>query len=191
MLFFVISFFFFFFFFFNDTATTEIYTLSLHDALPICSRSPPAAIRRRPRAASLAASYGQRLLVAQREPAAHQAVDDPDRQRKQAEQTHRDAYDGQHDEPRQACPQHREPEGPQLPAEMRLEEATVRRRAAHVVHDHRDDRRQAADETADDGVEGGDADEHRQRVQRLHHVGVADERLVDRGCGGGHLRIRV
>src|SRR5258708_40331938 len=33
---------FFFFFFFNDTATTEIYTLSLHDALPIswpeCSR---------------------------------------------------------------------------------------------------------------------------------------------------------
>src|SRR3712207_9194367 len=27
-------------FFFNDTATTEIYTLSLHDALPICSTSP-------------------------------------------------------------------------------------------------------------------------------------------------------
>ena len=25
-----------FFFFFNDTATTKIYTLSLHDALPIC-----------------------------------------------------------------------------------------------------------------------------------------------------------
>src|SRR5438874_10580684 len=43
----------FIFFFFNDTATTEIYTLSLHDALPIfcgpralayecrCVRSPP------------------------------------------------------------------------------------------------------------------------------------------------------
>ena len=28
-------FFFFFFFFFNDPAPTEIYTLSLHDALPI------------------------------------------------------------------------------------------------------------------------------------------------------------
>src|SRR5258708_26337023 len=27
-----------FFFFFNDTATTEIYTLSLHDALPICKK---------------------------------------------------------------------------------------------------------------------------------------------------------
>src|SRR2546425_9433522 len=26
-------------FFFNDTATTEIYTLSLHDALPICRRT--------------------------------------------------------------------------------------------------------------------------------------------------------
>src|SRR2546430_12675502 len=25
------------FFFFNDTATTEIYTLTLHDALPICA----------------------------------------------------------------------------------------------------------------------------------------------------------
>src|SRR2546426_5433893 len=32
----------FFFFFFNDTATTEIYTLSLHDALPISS---PARLR--------------------------------------------------------------------------------------------------------------------------------------------------
>src|SRR5438034_11031011 len=45
----LVSLFFFFclFFFFNDPATTEIYTLSLHDALPICrcccsrsSRSP-------------------------------------------------------------------------------------------------------------------------------------------------------
>src|SRR5260221_1602456 len=30
-----------FFFFFNDTATTEIYTLSLHDALPIARNAPP------------------------------------------------------------------------------------------------------------------------------------------------------
>jgi len=28
------------FFFFNDTATTEIYTLSLHDALPIWRAAP-------------------------------------------------------------------------------------------------------------------------------------------------------
>src|SRR5438045_9715569 len=32
--------FFFFFFFFNDTATTEIYTLSLHDALSILASAP-------------------------------------------------------------------------------------------------------------------------------------------------------
>src|SRR2546422_9452607 len=52
------------FFFFNDTATTEIYTLSLHDALPIY------ALRRRPRAqdgagcdgASLHAPRGARAL---------------------------------------------------------------------------------------------------------------------------------
>src|SRR3712207_9300254 len=31
------------FFFFNDTATTEIYTLSLHDALPISSAIPASA----------------------------------------------------------------------------------------------------------------------------------------------------
>src|SRR3712207_8154410 len=37
-------------FFFNDTATTEIYTLSLHDALPICRSTPrPAAATASPR----------------------------------------------------------------------------------------------------------------------------------------------
>src|SRR5215203_6391899 len=40
---------FFFFFFFNDTATTEIYTLSLHDALPILGRT----VRRAGRTAPL------------------------------------------------------------------------------------------------------------------------------------------
>src|SRR2546427_5161758 len=45
----------FFFFFFNDTATTEIYTLSLHDALPISSTS-PSAITRRWRRGSCAAT---------------------------------------------------------------------------------------------------------------------------------------
>src|SRR2546430_17322588 len=41
----------FFFFFFNDTATTEIYTLSLHDALPISTAGTsagwPASTRKR------------------------------------------------------------------------------------------------------------------------------------------------
>src|SRR3712207_7518676 len=39
-------------FFFNDTATTEIYTLSLHDALPIWTRSSPSCPRSRCRSPS-------------------------------------------------------------------------------------------------------------------------------------------
>src|SRR2546422_5091632 len=42
----------FFFFFFNDTATTEIYTLSLHDALPI-------SLRGRETALTVRAEHGQ------------------------------------------------------------------------------------------------------------------------------------
>src|SRR3712207_7785973 len=47
-----------YFFFFNDTATTEIYTLSLHDALPIC-RSPSSSRSPRP-APSGSQSTGRR-----------------------------------------------------------------------------------------------------------------------------------
>src|SRR5258707_9362338 len=43
------------FFFFNDTATTEIYTLSLHDALPIWGR----ATRRAPARAKARATTGR------------------------------------------------------------------------------------------------------------------------------------
>src|SRR2546422_6155971 len=39
------------FFFFNDTATTEIYTLSLHDALPISRSRAPRAARPAPASA--------------------------------------------------------------------------------------------------------------------------------------------
>src|SRR2546430_16461549 len=47
------------FFFFNDTATTEIYTLSLHDALPISTvRHPRAALGLGPR--HLAGLHGRR-----------------------------------------------------------------------------------------------------------------------------------
>src|SRR3712207_7583283 len=49
-----------FFFFFNDTATTEIYTLSLHDALPISSLRPVASMVRTTRpGAKRAASRAQ------------------------------------------------------------------------------------------------------------------------------------
>src|SRR6266536_5579176 len=45
----IFYYFFSFFFFFNDTATTEIYTLSLHDALPICESGSGARLDHRPR----------------------------------------------------------------------------------------------------------------------------------------------
>src|SRR2546422_2768689 len=48
----------FFFFFFNDTATTEIYTLSLHDALPICIGAPDL-----PRFNIPIAAYAGRLVI--------------------------------------------------------------------------------------------------------------------------------
>src|SRR6266550_1650753 len=47
-----------FFFFFNDTATTEIYTLSLHDALPISAQTVQQMVDR-----VLAQAPGTRLLV--------------------------------------------------------------------------------------------------------------------------------
>src|SRR5260370_32593007 len=54
----------FFFFFFNDTATTEIYTLSLHDALPILAgrvrRSDQSIVRRQQ--GSLACPFVQRSV---------------------------------------------------------------------------------------------------------------------------------
>src|SRR5256885_10215955 len=46
-----------FFFFFNDTATTEIYTLSLHDALPISTCATDSRCRRRRPARSRRAMY--------------------------------------------------------------------------------------------------------------------------------------
>src|SRR5256885_10735629 len=67
----------FFFFFFNDTATTEIYTLSLHDALPISDAHGQRSGRRarhRPRPAGSAAD-------SRRAPAARRAGR-PDRDRK-------------------------------------------------------------------------------------------------------------
>src|SRR5437588_8387897 len=47
-----------FFFFFNDTATTEIYTLSLHDALPIYTRAVAPAMTRASSTAPASSSSG-------------------------------------------------------------------------------------------------------------------------------------
>src|SRR6266496_6515818 len=51
------------FFFFNDTATTEIYTLSLHDALPISTSSPRETTTSRPIASAVAVSRTAAALL--------------------------------------------------------------------------------------------------------------------------------
>src|SRR5206468_8011422 len=51
--------FFFFFFFFNDPAPTEIYTLSLHDALPISTGCYPCAGRMRTNAGATTSRTGE------------------------------------------------------------------------------------------------------------------------------------
>src|SRR2546430_13333730 len=59
-----------FFFFFNDTATTEIYTLSLHDALPISRESPATVcveVSNRGRAGG-SARTGKRRAIGRRNP---------------------------------------------------------------------------------------------------------------------------
>src|SRR5215217_8940935 len=54
--------FFFFFFFFNDTATTEIYTLSLHDALLIYALAGAGAVAGGALGGLLADAYGKRRI---------------------------------------------------------------------------------------------------------------------------------
>src|SRR2546425_7895657 len=56
------------FFFFNDTATTEIYTLSLHDALPICRRIRPGRRRERSEPRWLPRSVRRERLSGERFP---------------------------------------------------------------------------------------------------------------------------
>src|SRR5258708_28151158 len=81
------------FFFFNDTATTEIYTLSLHDALPIYLGDHQGAQQQAPAPASrgLAAVLAQagaevRLRAREGRHQADQRVDHQDRQQRIGEQ---------------------------------------------------------------------------------------------------------
>src|SRR5437763_5618636 len=70
----------FWFFFFNDTATTEIYTLSLHDALPIFEEA-----RARLAARGIAAAAIDALLAI----AAYQRAGGPDRKSTRLNSSHR------------------------------------------------------------------------------------------------------
>src|SRR2546430_9580488 len=59
-------------FFFNDTATTEIYTLSLHDALPISRTKAKAPARRKAKATAKPVTVERLLLHGLRAPAGSQ-----------------------------------------------------------------------------------------------------------------------
>src|SRR5256886_9892117 len=66
-----------FFFFFNDTATTEIYTLSLHDALPISQRREPHAFRGQLASGQLAGEAKAHDLVSGQRPGPQRALLSP------------------------------------------------------------------------------------------------------------------
>src|SRR6266481_2632721 len=63
-----------FFFFFNDTATTEIYTLSLHDALPISAALPRPLTESRKQLVRALAGELSRTLPSRRFPCAEHQV---------------------------------------------------------------------------------------------------------------------
>src|SRR2546430_17528995 len=93
---------FFFFFFFNDTATTEIYTLSLHDALPISAEESHGASLRKKQAAHVAIGRAQCLkhadFAAAFENGHYQSIDDPQRshrQRKAPKQSQKQIKNGE------------------------------------------------------------------------------------------------
>src|SRR5258708_19167823 len=67
------------FFFFNDTATTEIYTLSLHDALPIFGRNTAQFLFKLSRGSQV---LGQTLVHMDRDPDGAGLVGDRPRDRK-------------------------------------------------------------------------------------------------------------
>src|SRR3712207_6990089 len=79
-----------FFFFFNDTATTEIYTLSLHDALPISERGILSGVARR--AALLQERShvrpGRRLLGGRRGARVHEGGNEKDRKSTRLNSSH-------------------------------------------------------------------------------------------------------
>src|SRR3712207_7046944 len=84
----------FLFFFFNDTATTEIYTLSLHDALPIWLVTGSARGRRPvlpPRDGArrdAARAGGLRARTARRAPRAHRVAEPRDRKSTRLNSSH-------------------------------------------------------------------------------------------------------
>src|SRR3712207_7355844 len=80
-------------FFFNDTATTEIYTLSLHDALPICATPARTPCTTRPpgrssTSAGTSSTARRRPTTASSEPSDPDPSADPDRKSTRLNSSH-------------------------------------------------------------------------------------------------------
>src|SRR2546430_17309519 len=111
------------FFFFNDTATTEIYPLSLHDALPICAPDRLSGLGLRP-----PAELGADALVAVRIRTRHEGRRGA-RQSAGGEQAEREAGERCGNRNRPGAPAER---GPKRGEELALRQRG-RRVARHVV----------------------------------------------------------
>ena len=115
-------------------------------------------------------------------PAFCDPVDRPDA--KQEESNRPDAEADHHQRQRQpgeehqARPQHRIPERPDLPGEVRVEPRPPGIAALHVVDDHGNDRRPAENERSDDGGRTEGADGKTDGVQRVGQLQRADERRI-------------
>ncbi len=125
-------------------------------------------------------SDGQPVL--ELEPTARDAINDPDADDENADRE-RDEADqheeqGQRQQEHDRDPERGEPERAQLPGEVRFQVGATGIAAADVVHHHGDDRRQAEHESRGDERRAEHADQGARRVQRIHPVGIADERCI-------------
>jgi hypothetical protein len=127
----------------------------------------------------------------QPQPAAGDAIHEPqaDDGERQPGDDDPDAEGDEHEQHAQADPEQAVPERPDLPLEMRIEPRPPHLGPFQVIEDHRNDRRPAGEEGADDG---GGADDAREQAEGME--GVDELRPVVERSGslaGVHVSIRT
>lgn len=112
-----------------------------------------------------------RLSCAETYPTPGNAVDEPDRNECERQPDDDDPQPERQHEEQEARnhPEQAVPEGPNLPAEVRLEPGAANVAALHVVEDHGHERRPTREECADDGRSPHDARRDTKRVQAVDH----------------------
>src|SRR5690606_3471766 len=92
-----------------------------------------------------------RFVIAEAEPTACDSIDQPERQCDENRRTDDDTHDGKDKDGADRRPEQREPEGPNLPAIVRLGPGAARVAPLDIVQDDRRDRWDAAQEAAQYG----------------------------------------